>query len=445
MTTPLKLAFQILLAILMLAGVYFLGNIIPRTDFQTVLGLFVLLFGLMFLIFALAEEKTPWFFIFISGLLIRFSLFLAIPQWSEDYARFLWDGEVLRMEENPYTETPRQFLENHQLESTAILDQLFPLLNSPDYFSVYPPLNQGVFWLAATASGAQIAKGIISLRLLLLLGEIAVFMVLIRLLTFFQLPQKLLWLYWLNPLVILEITGNLHFEGLVLLFLLGSVLALAKKQLPTSAGFWGLAVGMKLVPLILLPSLVFFKGIRGNRAFWLSGAVTLLLSFVWLLMGSSWINFLQSLRLYQGKFEFNASVYYLLREIGFWIQGYNTIATLTKVLSVLTLGLVIFFSWKRKPTTALELVDLWVLIYLIYLILQPVVHPWYLIPAFGLSLLTGRNTFLIWSFAAIFSYQAYANEPVVESPIFLTLEYLLVLAGIYLDYFSPKRKHHPKS
>jgi alpha-1,6-mannosyltransferase len=429
----------------MLAGVYFLGNIIPRTDFQTVLGLFVLLFGLMFLIFALAEEKTPWFFIFISGLLIRFSLFLAIPQWSEDYARFIWDGEVLRMEENPYTETPRQFLENHQLESTAILDQLFPLLNSPDYFSVYPPLNQGVFWLAATASGAQIAKGIISLRLILLLGEIAVFMVLIRLLTFFQLPQKLLWLYWLNPLVILEITGNLHFEGLVLLFLLVSVLALAKKKMPLAAGFWGLAVGMKLVPLILLPSLVFFKGIRGNRMFWLSGVVTLLLSFVWLLMDSSWINFLQSLRLYQGKFEFNASVYYLFREFGFWIKGYNTIATLTKGLSALTLGLLVYFSWKRKPSTVVELVDLWVLIYLIYLILQPVVHPWYLIPAFGLSLLTGRNTFLIWSFAAIFSYQAYASIPVVESPIFLALEYLLVLAGIYLDYFSPKRKHHPKS
>ncbi len=440
MTAPLKLTVQVLLALLMGAGLYFLGNLVPRTDFQTTLGLFVLLFGLMFLIFGLADEKTPWLFIFLAGLLFRFSLFLAIPQWSDDYARFLWDGELLRMQENPYSETPRQFLKNHPVEATRLLDQLFPLLNSPDYFSVYPPLNQGIFWLAAQASGGLIANGIISLRLILLLGEIAVFMLFIRLLRVFNLPLKLLFLYWFNPLVILEITGNLHFEGLVLLLLLASVLAVERKKIPLAGGFWGLAVGMKLVPLVLLPAFVFFKKARESRLFWISVSIALLLSFFGLLMDSSWVNFLQSVRLYQGKFEFNASLYYLLREIGFWIQGYNTIATLTKVLSALTLGLVIFFSWKRKPSTAVELVDLWVLIYLIYLVLQPVVHPWYLIPAFGLSLLTGRNTFLIWSFAVIFSYRAYGSVPVVESPLFLAIEYLPVLAGLFLDYFLPKRK-----
>ena len=80
------------------------------------------------------------------------------------------------------------------------------------------------------------------------------------------------------------------------------------------------------------------------------------------------------------------------------------------------------------------------MIYLIYLMLQPVVHPWYILPAFGLSLLTKRNTFLIWTFAAIFSYQAYSSENILESPIFLGLEYLLVFGGIFIDYFLPKRK-----
>ncbi|WP_147392195.1 glycosyltransferase 87 family protein [Algoriphagus lacus] len=441
----MKLVVQVLLALLMLAGVYFLGNLVPRTDFQSTFGLFVVLFGLMFLIFSLSEEKTPWFLIFISGLLIRFSLFLAIPQWSEDYARFLWDGELVRMQENPYSETPKQFLENHPVEASVMLDQLYPLLNSPEYHSVYPPLNQGVFWLAAKASDGLIANGIISLRLLLFLAEIAVFMLFIRLLKAFQLPQKLVILYWLNPLVILEITGNLHFEGLVLLLLLASVLALEMKKIPLAGGFWGLAIGMKLVPLIFLPALISFKKIRESKLVWMSVFLALVFSFGWLLVDSSWVNFFKSLGLYQGKFEFNASVYYLLREVGFWMVGYNTIADLTKVLSVLTLGLVIYFSWKRKPSTLLDLLDLWVLIYLIYLILQPVMHPWYLIPAFGLSLLTGRNTFLIWSFAAIFSYRAYASEPVSESSVFLAVEYLLVVGGIYLDYFLPKKTLNLKS
>ncbi|GAB3218418.1 DUF2029 domain-containing protein [Algoriphagus aestuariicola] len=434
----MKTAVQALLVILMLAVVYFLGNLIPRSDFQSTLGLFVILFGIMFLIFALSQNRTPWFFIFIAGLLMRFSLFLAIPQWSEDYARFLWDGEVLRLGENPYSETPTEILQNHSLESSPVLQQLFPLLNSPEYYSVYPPLNQGLFWLAAKASGGLVANGIISLRLLLILAEIAVFMLFLKLLKAFNLPEKILWLYWLNPLVILEITANLHFEGLVLLLLLAAVLALQRKQFSPAGSFWGLAIGLKLLPLILIPSFAYYQETRKNILFWLGAGVAMIVSFCWLLIDASWTNFMTSVALYQGKFEFNASIYYLLREVGFWIYGYNTIGTLSKLLSLLTLVLVVFFSWKKKPTNLQEMLDLWVLIYLIYLLLQPVVHPWYLIPAFGLSLLTGRNAFVIWSFAAIFSYQAYGTDIVKESALVLSLEYLLVFAGICLDYFVPK-------
>ena len=270
-------------------------------------------------------------------------------------------------------------------------------------------------------------------------------MLFLKLLKAFQLPQKLLWLYWLNPLVILEITSNLHFEGLVLLLLLATVLALKNKQLSTAGSFWGLAIGVKLLPLLLLPSFVFFPETKKNTLFWFGGLVAVLVSFFWLLLDSYWLNFSQSVMLYQGKFEFNASIYYLIRELGFWVFGYNTIGVLSKLLSVVTIASVVYFSYKKKPATLLELMDLWVLIYLIYLILQPVVHPWYLIPAFGLSVLTGRNTFLVWSLAAIFSYSAYGTATVIESPLYLAIEYLLVLGGIYLDYFLPKSKLNLKS
>jgi hypothetical protein len=151
------------------------------------------------------------------------------------------------------------------------------------------------------------------------------------------------------------------------------------------------------------------------------------------------MNFFQSLRLYQGKFEFNASIYYLLREVGFWIKGYNTIATLSKILSGITLISILYFSWKRKPESIPQLVDLWVLIYLIYLVLQPVVHPWYIIPAFGLSLMSNRRTFLIWTFTTIFSYQAYGTIGFEESALFLILEYGLLSGVIFSDYFLRKR------
>lgn len=440
----MKFALQVVLILILLALTYFLGNLVPRTDFRTTAGIFVVLFGLMMLVFSLSGEKTSWFFILISGLLIRFSLFLAIPQWSEDYTRFLWDGELIRMQENPYGETPRQLLENHPQEATELLHQLYPLLNSPDYYSVYPPMNQAVFWLAAQASNGLIANGIISLRLLLILGEIAVFMLFVRIFKIFQKPVALLWLYWINPLVILEITGNLHFEGLVLLFLLGAILAFKNNLEALSGGLWGFSVGMKLVPLILIPTWFFFGKTQRNTLFWSGAVLALILSLGWFFLSISGANFMESLRLYQGKFEFNASIYYLFRELGFWIKGYNTIATLSKILSLLTLGVIVFLSWKKKPQSLPELVDLWVLVYLVYLILQPVVHPWYIIPAFGLSLLTHRNTFLVWTFAAIFSYQAYGNPGFKENYLFLLAEYSLVFSGIFLDYFLPKRKPETK-
>jgi alpha-1,6-mannosyltransferase len=426
--------------LLMLGGVFLLGNVIPRTEFLSTSCIFATLFGLMGLVFSLAKEPMPWVYVFITGLVLRFSLLVAIPQWSDDYARFLWDGELLRMGENPYAETPADFIQRHPNTSAEILHQLFPLLNSPGYYSVYPPINQGIFWLVANAADS-ILNQIIGLRLLLLLGEVGVFLLFRKLLTSYQLPQKLIWLYWLNPLVIMEITGNLHFEGLVLLLLLAALVSLKEERPFASGSLWGLAVGVKLLPMLLLPAFVFYPGTRKNTRFWTGASVAVLLSFFWLLLDSSWINFFQSLKLYQGKFEFNASIYYLLREVGFWLVGYNTIAVLSKLLTVLTLLLVIYFSWKKKPANLSELMDLWVLVYLLYLFLQPVVHPWYLIPALGLSVLTRRNTFLIWSFAAMVSYQAYSGPVVKESGLYLGIEYLLVLGGVYLDYFLPKAKH----
>lgn len=377
---------------------------------------------------------------FIGGLLIRLSLLLSIPKWSDDYPRFLWDGELVKMSENPYLETPENWLKSNPESAKPYLENLFNLMNSPAYFSVYPPLNQGIFYIAALGANLDPLTGIVVLRILLIFGEIGVFFLLMKHFDHFKLHKKRLLLYWFNPLVIIEITGNLHFEGLVLVLLLTALFALIRDKNWLSGGFWGLSVGMKLLPLMLIPTFFSFVKTRKSIAFWVCSSIALIISFAWLLIDDSWIHFLQSLKLYQGKFEFNASVYYLLREIGFWIKGYNIIGDLTPILSGITLLGILYFSWKRKPENPLELVDLWVLIYVFYLIFQPVVHPWYLIPGFGLSLFTNKKTFLIWTFAVIFSYQAYSDPNYRESPIFLFLEYSLLFVGIYLDFFRSNTK-----
>lgn len=437
---PNQKRILIYLLILSMAGLLFLLSQIPRTEFWSTFGVYCVLFIEMLGIFLLSEKKINWEFAFWAGVVLRLSVCFFSPQWSDDVYRFLWDGELVKSGQNPYLQTPRQLQSEDLDDGQAYFNLLFENLNSPDYYSVYPPMNQAIFWIGAKASSGYFWNGFLGLRFILILAELGVFYLLLQLLRAFKKTERLIFLYWFNPLIILEITGNFHFEGLVLLSLLACLYVLYQGKATLSGGFFGLAIGIKVLPLILAPTFLFLPQTKKNWGFYLGVTSACILSFVWLGIDQSYFKFFQSLQLYQGKFEFNASIYYLLREVGFWIKGYNTIATLTKILSLAIFLLILYFSWKKKPKTLLELTDLWVSIYLIYLLLQPVVHSWYIIPAFGLSLLTGRFTFLAWSFAAIFSYQAYGNVDFKENPLFLLIEYIILFAAIYLDYVVPKRK-----
>jgi hypothetical protein len=432
--SELKVASLLLLgtALILLAQV-------PRENFPLTLVLFAVAFGVMLGCYFLSDSKFSFWWLLGVGLFFRGSLFFFAPQWSEDGVRFLWDGQLLRQGQNPYQMTPAQVQEQLGPEELGYRTQLFEELNSPHYYSVYPPLNQVLFWGAAQFAQGQLEKGYLALRLLLLLGEVGVFSLLCWLLARFGLPQKQVIFYWFNPLVILEVIGNLHFEGLVLFFLMASLAAISRHKLGFSGMFWGLAIGMKLLPLLFAPVFLFWKQTRKSVGFWGMAIGTGLLCFLPLVLGGAWQNFFQSLQLYQGKFEFNASVYYLLREVGNWLVGYNTIGILTKLGTAITVAGVIWMSWKRSQATFEGIIGLWVQLYLLYFILQPVVHPWYLLPGLGLSVLTRQWTFLLWSFGAIFSYQAYSQNPVQEQALFLMLEYGLVLLGLYLDYFRKQR------
>ncbi|SFG65042.1 Protein of unknown function [Algoriphagus hitonicola] len=421
----------------MVVGIYFLGYRVVRTEFSLVLSLYSSLFGLMIFWFFYSKKRTvDWKAVFLVGFILRLVLFPSIPLWSEDFARFLWDGELLNLGFNPYLNTPNQWVQLHSEDFSAYLALLYDRMNSPGYYSVYTPFNQFFFWLGAKLGGGSLIPGLLVLKGILIIGEIAVFFLLKSLLIRFGIGSQKLIFYWLNPFVILEVIGNLHFEGLVLLFLLAVLFGLERKHRLVSASFLAFAVGLKLVPLILAPG---FLRIRSKQPwFWMGLGVISLVLFLPLLIDQSWRNFFQSLGLYQGKFEFNASIYYLGREVGYWIEGYNTIAYLTKGLSALTLLLILFLAFKKKINQTKDWIELWIGCYWIYLLLQPVVHPWYLIPGLGLSILTKKIGFLVWSLAVILSYQAYGNHCNVEYPIVLVLEYSLVCVGLIYDY----RQHY---
>jgi len=424
-------------SVVLLAGALVQLAQVPRENFGLTFLLFTLAFGGLLGSYLLSGKQVDFKRLLLLGIVLRGSIFFFGPNWSEDGARFLWDGELLLQGQNPYLLTPMQVLEQ-QGEGSGLHAQLFQVLNSPNYYSVYPPLNQALFLFGALAAKGSVEQGYLILRSLLLLGEIGVFYLLWGLVVRFQLPQKQIILYWYNPLVIMEVVGNLHFEGFVLLFLLTTLLSLSRQRLGWSGAFWGLAAGIKLLPFLLAPAFFFWKRIRFSTRFWGMAVGVLVLVFLPLVYWDSWGNFFQSLQLYQGKFEFNASLYYLFRALGYELAGFNTIWYLTKVGMVITLLGAILLSWKHSNASLFEIPGVWVQLYLLFFLFQPVVHPWYILPGLGLSILSRQWTFFLWSFGAIFSYQAYSKNPVQEQPLFLGFEYGLVLLGLYLDYFRKK-------
>lgn len=421
------------LCFLFLAGIVVLGYLLPRSAF----GVSFIVYGGLFLIYGWLYRyagKKKFTQLLILGIFLRIALLFSLPQWSDDYARFVWDGNLVLEGANPYLNTPAQLWHEGEGHVKPWMEESFSLLNSPNYYSVYPPLNQVVFGLAAYLSGGSLITTVLVIRLILIGFEIWVFYLIYRLLQLLKKPAELILLYVFNPLVIMEIAGNLHFEGMMLAFMLAGMLFLVKEKILLSGGILGAAVAVKLSPILFLPVVVAWLPSKSRMVFLAGFGSIAGLSTLPLFLDGAWYGFLTSLNLYSETFEFNASIYYLLRQIGFWLSGYNMIAVFGPMLKLLTLVLILWISVRVKKQNPDSLFEILLIIYWVYFLLNTVIHPWYILPAFAISLFTERKAMMGWSFLIFLSYQAYGMEAYKESPWVLGLEYLGVFVMLYLDY-----------
>lgn len=413
--------------ILSVAG---LGHWIVRDQSAALLLSYTCLF--VAYLFLLKEENSFWHLLGI-GLVARLVLFGSLPSLSDDVYRFIWDGTLLKNGIHPFAHLPTYYLDQ---QVSGLDNQLYEQLNSPNYFTIYPPINQAIFWFSIHIGEHWLAHAN-AIRGILLLADIGSLFLLRKLFSHYGKKPSLAHFYFLNPLVILEVTGNLHFEGLVVFFLLLGVYGYTLKKYWLSSVGFGLAIGTKLLPLIFLPHLLMY-GIR-NRKWWVA-IVSAIVGVITLapLMDETFITGMQaSLDLYFRKFEFNASIYFLAREVGHWIYGYNTIATIGPLLSVLSAISILILSWiSTKKNWDLSFTFL--LLLCIYLLFATIVHPWYIIPLIVFGLLCGVNFPLGWSFMIFLTYLGYTSTGYELSQWIVALEYLSVLIFAVVEIKSLK-------
>jgi hypothetical protein len=287
---------------------------------------------------------------------------------------------------------------------------------------------QAVFGAAAWLFPESEWGFILVLRLVILLAEAGTALLLLSLLRVFgQARRRALW-YVLNPLVIVELTGNLHFEAVLICLLLAAWWALVRGRWGWSAGALGLAVATKLLPLLVLPFLI-------RRLGW--GAFLRYAVVVGIVLGGVFAPFLstelvsnigRSLDLYFHTFEFNAGLYYVLRAIGYWLLGYNLIGTLGTGLALAASMLILAIAWREKQPTLATLGWVLLLALTTYYLLATIVHPWYLAPLVALSCFTRYRYALVWSGMSLLSYAAYQTTAYSENLLLVGLEYGLVLS-----------------
>lgn len=412
----------------------------PRTNFNQLLLLYAVVF--VAYLYTTNQRFNLWHGI-AAAMFFRLIFLFATPALSNDYFRFVWDGRLLSAGLNPYLYLPEFFTQPEAQQVPGITQDLYAQLNSQAYYSVYPPVSQAVFWLAVKLSPQSISGSIVVMRLVLLLAEAGSILLLWRLLRKMALPEKHVLLYALNPLVILELVGNLHFEALMIFFLLLALHQLFYHRLVWSGFAFGLAIGSKLLPLMFLPFLLRKLGLRQFILYGTVVLITVVAQFAPLINLEVLQNIFQSLDLYFQKFEFNASVYYVLRWLGFRVTGYNTIAILGPLLSLVTLAVILSMASVKKLGSVRRLAGYMAAALTVYLLLSTTVHPWYLTTLLALTIMSHFRFAVTWSGLAILTYAAYRTPAYREDLLLVTLEYSLVLLWLAAElYLYRQRRHH---
>jgi hypothetical protein len=428
-----------LLFVVSLACYYFLGYEIPRYDTLPLLATYGILFLIYLWVIIRSPNQTVSFWI-VASCCFRVSLLLAVPQLSDDFYRFIWDGRLWAAGQHPFAALPPEYL---KLNIPGINQDLYNHLNSKEYFAIYPPVAQYIFWMAVRISPDSILGSVIAMRAFVLLAEFGTIVLMRKLLEEFNQSKRNILLYALNPFIILELTGNLHFEAFMIFFLLLTVFFLVRKP-SLSAISIGFAICTKLIPLIFLPS---FMGRMAAKNLLLYFSVVTITCLVLFFPFFDW-EVVHSLRssvgLYFNRFEFNASLYYLVREFGFWRYGYNIIQTVGWKLGLITFILILTFigfryqqtKWRQEDNNSHVLFRDWMWILSIYFLFTTTLHPWYISTLLALSIFTSYRFPIVWTGLIFLTYAGYTTDSFHEDILLTAIEYGLVIGYLVFELWN---------
>jgi len=306
--------------------------------------------------------------------------FLRVPSGADDdIHRYVWDGRLQRLGYNPYIVVPSDPAAKglHIPETRS--------LNNPDLASPYPPGAQ-LFFRAVTA----IQESTFALKVAFVVCDFAIVFVLLNILLCTRQAAHLVLAFAWNPLLAIEVAGSGHIDIVGALLLVVSVATLVRRWRAAAAVALGLAIAVKLLPVVLLP--LYWKRVRIRDAA-LATAVVGLLYVPFLNHGRIPVG---SLGTYVQNFRFNGPVFAALDRFA----PPQILAGLAVLAGLATA------TWLRirsaKPGWSPEqFASMFAWPMAASLLCAPAVFPWYLL--WLLPFLTSASTLLIivWTVSII--------------------------------------------
>jgi len=195
------------------------------------------------------------------GLAARVVLLPAPPTLSTDAYRYVWDARVAAAGIDPYAHPPSA------PEVAALRDDaIYPRLNHLEWRTIYPPGAQALFRFVY----ALAPDSVVAMKTAIALGELVALLLLLAVLRRLELPLARAAVYAWNPLVLVEIWGTGHLDGLVLPAIVGATLAAVAGRPVIVAAALAAGTLLKLYPMMLLLLLVAaavrYDGARRRRA-----------------------------------------------------------------------------------------------------------------------------------------------------------------------------------
>jgi SAM-dependent methyltransferase len=330
------------------------------------------------LVLALRRWSPPARLVLGVAVGLRLVVFPLGPSLSDDGYRYVWDGAVQAEGVSPYRFRPSD-------DALAGLQGRaeYERMNSPDYFSVYPPLSQAVFALGGLVRPAGWRASWWVIKAVVALAELGGVVCLVRLV-----GARGAALYAWHPLSVVEVAGQGHTEGL-LVGVLGLFL-LAVRQRPATAGAaLASAVWAKLFPVALVPLVL-----RRPLAALAFGAVAVLLAAPYASVEAVG-HVRQSLGLYLGTFDFYAAPYLALKSALFpavgEAAGRIAAAGLAAAWAGVVAGLVLADDGTARSArrTVVGVVAA-------YALTASTLHPWHLLPLLFVAPLLRARRPAVW-------------------------------------------------